>query len=123
METLYPGPRMGSALCHLPKATVGADGFSSSLPRFSREDVESLSDEAPALSACWFISHGQESSGNKKEWLSSLSFDELHLALRYQLEMGKLQENTNLTRQLREKSAPANVCKEGHIPWDYVNLL
>lgn len=83
METLHPSPRMGSASCPLPKATVGAGGASSTLPRFSQEDVESLRDEAPAPAILWFTSQGRESSGNKNEWLSSLSFDEVHPALAY----------------------------------------
>lgn len=55
METLYPSPGMGSASCPLPKATAGADGASSILPLFSQEDVESLSDEAPAPGTHWLV--------------------------------------------------------------------
>lgn len=55
METLYPSPGMGSASCPLPKATAGADGASSILPLFSQEDVESLSDGAPAPGTHWLV--------------------------------------------------------------------
>lgn len=69
---------------------------------------------------------------NKNEWLSSLSlslsFDELRRSLGYQLETGKLQKNTNLTRRPGERSGSCNCLRGrtlplGNIPWDYVLLL